>query len=186
MTLIILFLTAFTSFFSMAPVRFGYIDEIAESVMEMERKAEIDRKIDHIKKYIDLPWNVNTDHLIYMYDTANDFNIPVDIAFRLIRQESMFNPKARSFKGAEGYMQLMPLTYRLYYLELGFPKELMWNKDPYVNIYIGMYYLNKLADYWNNWDLALASYNAGIGRVIHYKGVPPFRETRSFVAAIQI
>jgi soluble lytic murein transglycosylase-like protein len=60
------------------------------------------------------------------------------------------------------------------------------------DIYIGLTYLRDLYDFWHqrgnsektSWKLSLASYNAGKGRVLQYKGIPPFTETQNFVAFI--
>ena len=90
------------------------------------------------------------------------------------RVESGAMNKAVSEKGAQGLMQLMPKTA----LDLGV-------KDPFnpkENIHAGTLYLKKQIDrFEGNLSLALAAYNAGPYNVITYKGVPPFKETISFV-----
>lgn len=127
--------------------------------------------------------NVNLDHIEYIYETARDLQLPIDIIFRLIQQESGFNPTALSHKGAYGYMQLMPLTYRYYHTKL-FGTTFIEEHCSYKNIYIGLYMLKELYQYWNNWKLTLASYNAGIGKVYRYGGIPPYRETRNYIKII--
>jgi soluble lytic murein transglycosylase-like protein len=89
------------------------------------------------------------------------------------RSESGFNPRIVSPAGAIGVMQLMPATAR----QLGVDP---W--DPAQNIMGGARYLRAQLDRFDgSIDLALAAYNAGSGRVVQYGGVPPFRETQTYV-----
>ncbi|HLI64573.1 MAG TPA: lytic transglycosylase domain-containing protein, partial [Terriglobales bacterium] len=84
---------------------------------------------------------------------------------------------AVSPKGAQGLMQLMPKTA----LQLGVKNSF----DPEDNVDGGVRYLRALLLYYNN-DMvkALAAYNAGPQRVQQYHGVPPYRETRAYVARV--
>ena len=93
----------------------------------------------------------------------------------LIQVESKYNPRARSSKGAMGLMQLMPQTVREYNLRNPY--------DPKSNIEAGIKRLKSLIDRWGV-ELALAAYNAGEGAVTRFNGVPPYRETRSYVSRI--
>jgi soluble lytic murein transglycosylase-like protein len=93
----------------------------------------------------------------------------------LIQVESKYNPRARSSKGAMGLMQLMPQTVREYNLRNPY--------DPKTNIEAGIKRLKSLIDKWGV-ELALAAYNAGEGAVARFNGVPPYRETRSYVSRI--
>jgi hypothetical protein len=95
----------------------------------------------------------------------------------LIRTESAYNPNAVSHKGAMGLMQLMPATARR--LRVADPF------DPEQNIRGGVAEFARLMErYSGRVELALAAYNAGEGAVSKYGGIPPFRETRNYVARI--
>ena len=95
----------------------------------------------------------------------------------LIRVESNYRPRARSPKGAMGLMQLMPSTARLYKVRNPF--------DPKSNIEAGIKHLKSLIERFDDdMELVLAAYNAGEGAVKKFKGIPPYRETRTYVSRI--
>ena len=95
----------------------------------------------------------------------------------LVRVESAYNPRAVSHKGALGLMQLMPATARRLDVEDPF--------DPEQNVRGGVREFSRLIDrYSGSLQLALAAYNAGEGAVERYRGIPPYRETRDYVARI--
>ena len=100
------------------------------------------------------------------------------LVYAVMNQESRFKERAISYKGASGYMQLMPATARRFGVTDIF--------DPKQNINAGTKYLRFLLDLFNNdVELALAGYNAGEYRVIRegYR-VPNIRETRDYVQKI--
>ena len=95
----------------------------------------------------------------------------------VIWQESKYKPRARSYVGAQGLMQLMPATARRF----GCADA----NDPAANIDTGTKYLRWLLErFHGNVSLALAGYNAGEGAVDKYNGVPPFNETQNYVRII--
>ena len=120
--------------------------------------------------------NGRIDTLIKM--NAARFGVDPYLVFCVIEQESQFRQFARSPKGAQGLMQLMPGTAR----RLGVRKPY----DPAENIMGGTRYLKELMTmFGGRVDLVLASYNAGEGAVMKYgRNVPPYRETREYVKRI--
>ncbi len=121
------------------------------------------------------PATVNIDQLIR--DASGRYRLDPDFVSSVIKAESNFQPKAVSPKGAQGLMQLMPATSVL----LGVADPF----DPKANIEAGTAYLSQLLDLYNDDPVkALAAYNAGAHRVQQYHGVPPYRETKAYVARI--
>ena len=108
---------------------------------------------------------------------ANQYGVRKDLLIAVAKAESNFNASVVSGAGAIGIMQLMPETAR----NLGV-------NDPYNatdNIMGGAKYLSRLLSQYNgNISLALAAYNAGSGNVEKYGGIPPFKETQTYVRKI--
>lgn len=103
--------------------------------------------------------------------------VDADFIRSVIRAESGSNPKAVSRKGAQGLMQLMPATAT----KLGVKDSF----DPAQNVNGGTQFLRELLEKYNgDAAKALAAYNAGPHRVEQYHGVPPYRETRQYVASV--
>ena len=117
----------------------------------------------------------NGPYLAMARDAARRHGVPVDLFLKLVQQESGFNPKAVSSKGALGLAQLMPGTARLLRVD---------PHDPYQNLDGGARYLMQQYRTFGSWRLALAAYNAGPGAVKKHGGVPPFRETLNYVKVI--
>jgi hypothetical protein len=110
-------------------------------------------------------------------EAARKFDVDAALVSAVIQAESDFNPRERSNKGARGLMQLMPATAERFGVADSF--------DPAANIYGGVRYLRWLLEKFNgDADLAVAAYNAGEGNVWKYNGVPPFRETITYINRI--
>jgi len=104
-------------------------------------------------------------------------NLDVDLLASVVKAESDGNARAVSRAGAQGLMQLMPQTAA----ELGVDNSFR----PDENVRGGSAYLDALLTrYGNNLALALAAYNAGPAAVDKYRGIPPYRETRAYVARV--
>jgi soluble lytic murein transglycosylase-like protein len=106
-----------------------------------------------------------------------EHDLDVDLLASLVHAESNSEPRAVSRSGAQGLMQLMPGTAA----QLGVKDSFA----PEANVHGGTAYLDSLLRrYHDNLALALAAYNAGPGAVDRFHGVPPYRETRAYVARI--
>ena len=108
---------------------------------------------------------------------AQKYGVDPALLKGLIRQESNFNPNARSGAGAAGLCQLMPGTAA----SLGCSNPL----DPAQAIDAGAKYLGQqLKAFGGDPRKALAAYNAGPGAVQRYGGVPPYAETQNYVRSV--
>ncbi len=110
-------------------------------------------------------------------DASQRNHLSARLVAALIEAESGGDPSAVSRAGAAGLMQLMPGTADAYGVGNRF--------DAYQNVDGGTRYLHDLMKrYRNNVSLALAAYNAGPGAVDAAHGIPPYSETRAYVARI--
>lgn len=119
----------------------------------------------------------DTNALIFM--AAEKHGVPAAFVKSIVAAESNFNSDALSAKGAVGLMQLMPATAREYGADPSIPEQ---------NVDAGTHYLrilmDKYHDHGDSLQRVIAAYNAGPAKVDRYHGVPPFRETRRYVARV--
>ena len=149
-----------------------YVDVLSENIVSFEEE-EIPAVIASPAK--DAPRSATLDEVVDK--AARENQLDSDFVQAVIRAESNGNVNAVSPKGAQGLMQLMPQTA----FRLGVKNSF----DPGENVSAGTKYLRQLlAQYHNDPVRALAAYNAGAGRVQQYRGVPPYKETRAYIANI--
>jgi soluble lytic murein transglycosylase-like protein len=109
--------------------------------------------------------------------TADRYGVDAHLVQAVIKVESDFNSQARSHKGAQGLMQLMPETAQLHQVSNVY--------NPQENIDGGVRHLRLLLDrYQGDLQLTLAAYNAGIKAVEKHRGIPPFAETREYIRRV--
>ena len=124
----------------------------------------------------------NPDAFIKKYDSiigqaSEKFNLEPSLVKAVIKAESGFDHKAVSSKGARGLMQLMPDTANEMAVDDPY--------DPTQNIFGGTKYLSRLMErYDKKLEHVLAAYNAGPEKVDQYKGVPPYKETKTFIKRV--
>jgi soluble lytic murein transglycosylase-like protein len=119
----------------------------------------------------------STDLREMLTRAGSEHNIDVDLLASVVKAESDGNARAVSHAGAQGLMQLMPATAASMGVKDSF--------QPDQNVSGGSAYLDALLTrYHDNLSLALAAYNAGPAAVDRYHGIPPYTETRIYVARV--
>jgi hypothetical protein len=158
---------------------------IDDEVVPVEMVAEVKKAVEHEGIFPKRSWRYDEsrgpifkskfDTLIV--EAAKKFDVDAALVSAVIKAESDFNPREVSNKGARGLMQLMPGTALRYGVTDSY--------DPAANVYGGVRYLRWLLQtFEGNADYAVAAYNAGEGNVWKYNGVPPFRETITYINRI--
>lgn len=110
-------------------------------------------------------------------EAAQKYQVDVNLLKAIGKAESDFRPNITSHAGAMGIMQIMPATAREYGVTNPY--------DPRQNIMAGAREISELLQKYNgDLELSLAGYNAGMGNVAKYGGVPPFRETRNYIKKV--
>ena len=116
---------------------------------------------------------VSYDDLVAKFSAM--YSVPPNLVHAVIQVESGYDERAVSRTGAKGLMQLMPETARRFNVNDPF--------DARQNIEGGVRYLRQLLDQFPL-KLAVAAYNAGESAVRRFRGVPPYAETRGYVARV--
>jgi soluble lytic murein transglycosylase-like protein len=126
-----------------------------------------------------IPSISKAETLALIEGAATKYRVPAEFVTSIVAAESNFNSAAVSPKGAIGLMQLMPSTAQQFGCDPAVPAQ---------NIQAGTQYLRWLMERYQKGrgtiKHVIAAYNAGPGMVDRYRGVPPFRETRSYVARV--
>jgi len=131
-----------------------------------------DKIKDYIKKNTSTE-KIATDIYKSIIENSKKHDVEPELIAAMIKVESNFKHNTISTSGARGLMQLMPKTAK--FMEVN-------PNDMNANIKGGTKYIAWcLEQQNNNLKLALASYNAGIGNVKKYNGIPPFKETQNYV-----
>jgi soluble lytic murein transglycosylase-like protein len=158
----------------------SYLEVAADSVVRVETVVEVPEAAASVKmpSPVTIMAAPTKEEMHEMLAHAGaKHNIDEDLLASVVRAESGGQVRAVSRTGARGLMQLMPGTASAMGVDDAFRPE--------QNISGGTAYLDSLLTrYHDNVALALAAYNAGPGAVDKYHGVPPYRETREYVARV--
>ncbi len=161
-------------------VAFGILFDIVCTRIEYITHPKPDKYIGYVAKY------------------SEQYGVPEDLIWAVIKTESGFDPYATSDVGAMGLMQLMPATFdEITNQRLKEGLDPIKRLDPETNIKYGTYYLSYLFSRYGNWDTVLAAYNGGLGNVDSWlkdrslvdaetgelKEIP-FKETREYVKKV--
>ena len=163
-----------SSFVDVPTSEIDHFETLPAEVVETPKTASIPRsELQAYAEKVGQPVDLNE----VVKTASGTYRLDPDLVNSVIRAESGFNTRAVSPKGAQGLMQLMPQTAS----ELGVRNAF----DPRANVEGGTRYLRELLERYD-FDLikALAAYNAGPQRVEQYGGVPPYYETKAYVARI--
>ena len=150
----------------------NYMDVPAASIAAVETAPD-----EPVAKTTPAAAHTTVETSAILADSGAKHNVNVALLASVVKAESGGNPRAVSRAGAQGLMQLMPGTA----VQLGVNDTF----SPAENVNGGSTYLDQLLRrYHDNLPLALAAYNAGPAAVDRYHGIPPYRETRLYVARV--
>ncbi len=159
----------------------NFYEVAADRVVSIEQIADVPKAVvakEHVlaaTKITDVPTPTEMREMLAHAGAAH--NIDADLLASVVRAESGGQVRAVSRAGAQGLMQLMPATAN----DLGVQDSFKADQ----NIAGGTAYLDwLLVRYHDSISLALAAYNAGPAAVDRYHGIPPFAETRAYVARV--
>jgi len=159
----------------------NYLEVAADSIVRVEIVPDVPKETEAAPKVLGpvaimtAPTKEEMHEMLAHAGESHD--IDEDLLASVVRAESGGQVRAVSRTGAQGLMQLMPGTASAMGVQDAF--------QPAQNIAGGTAYLDALLTrYHDNVALALAAYNAGPGAVDKYHGVPPYRETREYVARV--
>lgn len=142
-------------------------------IINTNMKSNVDKDGRSFSSYLEVDKDLND----IFERAAQKYDVPVNLLKAIGKAESDFKPDAVSRSGAQGVMQLMPKTAEYLGVKDSF--------DPEQNIMGGAKYISELLKkYDGDTTLALAAYNAGMGNVSKYGGVPPFKETQNYVVKV--
>ncbi len=149
----------------------SFMEEYIEKIMHPIKHSE------HVEKY------------------SEEYCVPEEIIYAVIKCESSFETDAKSSEGALGLMQMMPATFEDLCRRLGeeYNEDLLYS--PEISIKYGTYYLSYLYSRYGVWETVFAAYNAGYGRVDGWLDNPdigmdgrlhniPFEETKKYVERV--
>lgn len=157
------------------PVACNYIEQKVINPQEIIKEHLTAKKENKL-----LPVSGNKEEHLYhpiIIQTSNHHQVDPALVKAIIMAESGYDPTAISKAGAKGLMQLMPRTAQALGVEDVF--------NPQQNISGGVRYFKQLLNRFNeDFELALAAYNAGSTTVRRYKGVPPFKATQNYIKKV--
>jgi len=146
---------------------------IKEAINAVAKKSAHRKAIHPVAQKLETVSTMTVKENIVKYSI--EMGVDPAIALSIAKVESGFNHNKISAGGATGVFQILPSTAR----KMGYDAYQLND-----NIKSGILYYKRMQDKFGSRDLALAAYNAGPGNVSRYNGVPPFAETKRFIAKI--
>ena len=161
--------------------------KLATEIGRYDYAIQVSKKASYEKRF----YNKYNYPIINTPNMINNRAMPSqEIVLAITRQESEFDPKANSYAGAKGMMQLMTYTAKLVAKQMNerYSKSKL-TSDPEYNIRLGTYYFNSLLnEYKEVYPFAIAAYNAGPKRVRQWRRIngDPSKKTIDYVNWIEL